>query len=254
MYDSRKQDLSIDMDSNPDTPDNTLEFADIILAMAGSHKYSGYRVGTWNDNTDGYYGTFKELEMRGHRVGQIWMAANPELPDIHIVSNLAESWVTMPDGSDGVEEYFASHYENGIVDYQAQEDQAAEWYAPKTSYEVKHAIHYNQIGFNEVGIDAARNACILLGYLEDSDEETTVRFVNWTGYEAVSSIEASTYAQSGTLVVPVVSPIYRSKTLSYTVTEGLKYDYCDLLAQTFSTEGELSVNELNNNAVEVTAK
>lgn len=254
MYDNLKKDLSIDLDGDPETPDNTLEFIDIILAMSGPEKYQGYRLGIWPDEIDAYYGTFKELEMRGHRVGQLWMAANPELPEINIVSNLAESWVTMPDGSDGVEEYFTSHYTDGVIDYETQEPQAKEWYSPKTPAEVKKAIHYNQIGFNEVGIDAARNACILLGYMEDSKEETTIRFVDWTGYETIDSVVTSTYAQSNTLVVPIVSPIYRAKTITYSITDGLTYEYYDLLAQKASMEGKLCANEIDEVCVEVIPK
>ena len=238
MHNALKKNLAADMDCDPETPDTTLEFANIILALAGWEK-SGYRAGTYNDQAEEYYSTFKELEMRGHRVGQLWMGANPELPDINVVCNLGDTWVTMPDGSDGVADYFASHYENGTVDYQTQMPQPTEWYSPTTPKQLKSSIHYNQIGYNEVGIEAARNTCILLGYLGDTDEETTVRFVNWTGYEDVSEIKYETYGMPGTLVVPIVSPVYRSKTVSFTVTEGLKYEYYDLITDYSTKTGTL---------------
>ncbi len=241
MWTDLKKTFSIDMDSDPATPDNTLEFANLILPLAGGEQ-KGYRKGTYQNMTEGFYSTFLELEMRGHRVGQIWMGANPELADINVVCNLGDTWMTMPDGRDGVEEYFTRHYEDGRVDYSTQEPQPEEWYTPKTAWEVKDSIHYNQIGYNEVGIEAARNTCILLGYLEDTDEETMVRLVNWTGYEEASTVLPSVYGTSDTLVVPVVSPIYRAKTITFEVTEGLKYQYYDLLtANNNIKEGMLSV-------------
>lgn len=253
MYESMKKDLCKDMDSDPATPDNTLEFANIILALAGWDR-GGYRTGVYNDTIDGFHYTFKELEMRGHRVGQIWMAANPDFPDINIVCNLGDTWVTMPNGEDGVATYFEQHYENGRVDYQTQIPQAEEWYTPTTPQSVRNSIHYSQIGYNELGIEAARNTCILLGYMEDTDEETTVRFVNWTGYEVVSEIQGSTYGLSNTLVVPIVSPVYRAKTVSYSLTDGLKYDYYDLLTDYNTKTGTLSVDGFDNISVQVMEK
>ena len=254
MYNDFKKDMSMDLDGDPDTPDNTLEFADIIMPMAGSYKHMGYRVGTNRPEIEGFYATYKDLEMRGHRVGQYWMAASPDYPDFNVVCNLAESWVTMPDGTDGVKFYFENHYENGMVDYPTHVAQSDEWRTPTKPYDVKDSIHYRQIGYNEVGLEAAKNACILLGYLDDTDEETTVRFVDWTGYQEVTTIVPSVNGASGSLVVPMVTPVYRAKTIAYEVTDGLKYDYYDLLAENYSIkEGKLSVIGQNDTAVKVAA-
>lgn len=244
MYNAMKTELSMDMDNNPDTPDDTLEFANIILVLAGggTSRERGYRGGMYQDENSGFYGTFKEMEMRGPRVAQLWMGANPDLPEIHVVCNLGDQWMMMPDGTDNVEEYFASHYENGRVDYPTQEPQPEDWYSPQNTLAVKDSAHYNQIGYNEVGIETARNTCILLGYQENTDEPTTVTFVDWTGYETVSTIEPFTWGQVGTLVVPVVSPVYSAKEVSYEVTEGLKYEYYDLTTANYNIkEGTLSV-------------
>ena len=254
MHDALIKDLSIDMDSDPSTPDDTLEFFDIIMALSGSSNGVGYRIGANRPETEGFYSTFKELEMRGHRVGQYWMASNPEMPDINIVCNLGDTWMTMPDGTDGVQDYFTSHYQNGMVDYPTQVPQSDEWRTPTKSFEVKNTIHYNQIGYNEVGIEAAKNACILLDYLEDTDEETTVRFVDWTGFQEATTVKPSTYGVSGTLVVPLVTPVYRSKDITCSVTDGLKFDYYDLLTANYSvTEGVLSADGFDSVSVIVAA-
>lgn len=252
MYENLKKDLSIDLDDDPSTPENTIEFVNIIMAMAGSFKHTGYRMGTDRPESSDFYSTYKELEMRGHRVGQYWLAANPEWPEINVVCNLAEGWVTMPDGTDNVQEYFESHYQNGVVDYPTHLEQSLEWRTPTKAQDVKNTIHYNQIGYNEIGLEAAKNTCILLGYLDDTDEATSVRFVDWTGYREVSEITPFTYGVSGSLVVPVITPVYRMQSVTYEVTEGVTYEYFDLLTDYITKEGRLDANEVDNVSVRIT--
>ncbi|MBR2889163.1 MAG: Ig-like domain-containing protein [Oscillospiraceae bacterium] len=229
MHNALKTETALDADRDPVTPDSTMEFGGIVLVMAGHENAVGYRMGTYSDSSDKFFATFKELEMRGPRVAQIWMANNPELPDIHLVCTLAQDWVTMPDGSDGVAEYFAAHYENGIIDYPTQVTQAASWYTPTTPAAVKDSIHYYQVGYNEVGRESVRNTLYILGLAEKPNVETTITFVDWTGYQMVDTIKTSTVPNSGTLVVPVVYPCYESKNVAYTFSDGLVYSYYDLL-------------------------
>ena len=252
MHDNLKNDLSIDMDGDPETPENTLEFGNIILALAGYEKINGYRRGLYTQDIQWFYYFFRELEMRGHRVAQLWMGANPDLPDIHVVCNIADSWLWMPDRKSGVEAFFKKRYEGGRVDYQPQVPQEDSWYTPTRPEHVKNFVHYRQIGYNEIGIEAAWNTCILLGYLNDTEEDTSVRFVDWSGFEEVSRILPSTVGKSETLVVPIVSPVYRSKSVSYSVSEGLSYQYYDLITEPGVTEGTLSVNENGGPSVLVT--
>ena len=228
MHDNLKAELAFDADLDETTEDVTLESGNIVLVMAGHETATGYRKGIYEDDSDKFFATFKELEMRGPRVAQIWLANNQELEDIYIVSTLAQDWVTMPDGSDGVREYFASHYENGIIDYPTQVKQKDTWYKPTTPAEVKSSIHYNQVGYNEVGREAARNTMYILGIKEKPETETTVTFYDWTGYKEVSEIRTVSKGISETLAVPMVYPCYESKSVSYNLSDGLKYDYYDI--------------------------
>ena len=75
--------------------------------------------------------------------------------------------------------------------------------------------HYSQIAYNEFGRESARNSLILLGMMPDTDERTTVSFKNWNGWETVSTIEASPGGHTGTMVIPVVEPWYRAKSITY---------------------------------------
>ena len=233
MHDALKEALAFDATINESTDKVTFEFGNIILVMAGHENAVGYRHGTYEDSSEAFFATFKELEMRGPRVAQIWMANNPELEDIHIVSTIAQDWVTMPDGSDGVAEYFAAHYENGTIDYPTQTKQGDAWYKPTAPAEVKNSIHYYQKGYNEVGREAARNTMYILGLKEKPDVQTRVEFVDWTGYKSVTQIKSSNVANSETLVVPVVYPCYESKSVTYTLSEGTQYHYYDLTVSGF---------------------
>ena len=243
MHENFKTELAFDHDGDSATEDIVFEFGGIIPVRAGHEYYTSYRQGVYTDTTTAkYHESFKDLRFTGPRVAQYWMTNNPELPDIWNVCNIGESWVTMPDGTDGVAEYFQSHYENGTVDYTTQVTQSESWYTPTTPAAVHDSIHYNQIGYNEVGREAVRNALILLGELEAPETETEVKLISWDGFTEVAEVSASTTGNSATLVVPIVSPVWKSKEISVSVTDGLSYDYYDLLAESGEITGSLTIN------------
>ena len=247
MHNGLKSSLTFDHDSNSATDARIFEFAGIIPVRAGHDYNDGYREGAYTDTTSyRFYESFKDIQMTGPRVAQYWMCNNPELEDIWLVCNAGEDWVWMPDGTNGVSDYFQRHYENGTVDYTTQVQQKASWYTPTTPKDVHDSIHYNQIGYNEVGRESVRNTLIMLGIREDYEEETTVKLVNWTGYLEAEEVAASTTGNTNTLVVPIVSPVTRSKDVSYQLSEGLFWNYYDLLAMSKETTGALTVSGAQN--------
>ena len=242
MHQLFKTKLTFDHDSSSVTPEKCMEFAGIIPIRSGHQGADSYRAGVYADSTNAsYYQSFKDLRFNGPRVAQYWMGNNPKLGDIWNVCTIQEDWVTMPDGTNGVAAYFRSVYENGTVDYTPQVAQSATWYTPTTPAAVHDNIHYNQIGYNEIGRESARNALILMGEKEAPDIRATVEFLTWDGYTTAEKIIASVAGSSNTLVVPMVSPIWKAKEVTYTVSEGLTYSYYDLLADTVRTSGTLSV-------------
>ena len=244
MHEALKTELAFDHDSDSTTADKTFEFGGIIPVRVGSTSKC-YRDGVNTDsNPYAYHESFVDLRMSGPRVAQYWMGNNPELEDIWTVCTIGDDWVWMPDGTNGVSDYFNKHYANGTVDYQPQVAQSASWYTPTTPKAVHDSVHYNQIGYNEIGRESVRNALIMLGEKEDYAEETTVRFVDWTGYKEVTEITASPTAGSGTLVVPIISPVTRAKSVTFSTSNGLKWNYGDLTADTAGTNGTLSADGL----------
>lgn len=238
MHNALKTSLAFDHDGDGDK--ESLEFAGIIPVHAGSSEYlgSGYRDGVCAETTYDYQKSFQTLRFTGPRVAQYWMINNPELTDIWGVCNIGEDWVYMPDGDHGVQTYFQSHYANGTVDYVTQVQQADSWYTPTTPTDVHPGIHYKQIGYNEIGREAARNTLIMLKK-DKPDTQTTVEFLSWDGYTPVSEIYAQTEGKSENLVVPMVSPIWNAKNVTYSLSAGLSYNYYDLVAATEQTTGTL---------------
>lgn len=271
MYENLKADLSADMDSNSNTPDQTIEFTNIILTFAGSLSSTGYRYdaeeGLYVSGDNKGWRTYEELEMRGQRVAQLWLGANPAYPDINVVCNIADGWYTMPENTElpigtlSVKDYFAKHYAGGVIDYPTQTEQSASWRTPDGPEDVRCTatdgagrLHYNQLGYNEMGREAVRNTMILLGYAQNPAVATKVKFYDWTGYREVESITAATEGQSSTLVVPVVAPIYRAKDVTYTFGGNLNYNYYDLIADAKAIEGTLKAIGANTASVSVVGR
>ena len=243
MHNNLKNNLTLD--------GNTFEFGGIITTRAGRETYKSYRQGVYTDTTDvNYFESFKDLRFTGPRVAQYWMANNPELEDIWMVCNIGEEWVYMPDGTDGVAAYFQANYPGGRVDYPTQSTVSEAWRTPTTPGAVHDTIHYNQIGYNEVGRVSARNALIMLGEIEAPEVETSVEFLTWDGYHTAETITAATVGSSATLVVPKVYPVWKSKEVTYDLSDGLVWNYYDLLAADLGTEGTLSAGELGSVTVE----
>ncbi len=243
MHESLKKDVLFDIDADASTPDVTLEFAGIIPVRKGSEGASCYRMGTYpaeyvaaSKNINHFEG-FEDLRMSGPRVAQFWMGNNPEMKDIWNVCTIQEEWVTFPDGSNGVESYFQAHYPNGRVDYETQSAVSETWRTPKTPAAVHDTIHYNQIGYNELGRESARNALYYLGMVTPPETEVKVEFVCWDGFTPVTSMTPVTSAQSKTLVVPIVSPVYKSKDVTYKIDGDFTYDYYDLVAESYASFG-----------------
>ncbi len=252
MHESLKRDLAYDVDG--DGKIEALGFCNVIMPRKGRDDCVSYRHGINSDKTDeSFYCSFNDLEMSGPRVAQYWLVNNPDYPDINLVCNIGDSWVTMPDGTDGVSTYFKRYYKDGKIDYPVQTPQDEKWYTPTTPADVHDSIHYNQIGFNEIGIEAARNTAYLLGRVEKpSDVKTTVDFYDWTGYKKVTSLDASNWAESRTLVVPVVYPVYESKNVTYKLSDNLSYHLYDLTSDYKSKGGTVeSVGAYSDKTVTV---
>lgn len=254
MYNSLISELAYDVDG--DGKKEEFEFCDIIMPRAGKELRRGYRRGKYTDTTSKrYYTTFLDLEMRGQRVAQYYLCNTPG-NNINLVCNLGDSWVYMPDSSHGVKDYFESKYPDGRVNYPIQVQQKESWYTPTTPEAVHDNIHYNQVGYNEIGFESARNAAYTHGRVEKPDVPVSVTFYDWTGYRQADTVKASNEPKSSTLIVPVVYPVYESKSVTYELSDTnlMSYTFYDLTVQLGHGEGLTltSVGASENKTVTVT--
>lgn len=254
MHNGFCEDLAFDVDG--DGKDDVFEFCDIIMPRAGAELRRGYRRGKYTDTaTSDYYTSFLDLEMRGQRVAQYYLCNTPG-NNINLVCNIGDSWVYMPDSSHGVKTYFESKYPDGRVNYPIQIPQNESWYTPTTPEEVHDNIHYNQIGYNEVGFESALNAAYTHGRIEKPDTDVTVTFYDWTGYRETDTVKATSEPKASSLIVPVVYPVYESKSVTYELSDKklMSYDFYDLTVELGSGEGLTltSVGASENKTVTVT--
>ena len=91
----------------------------------------------------------------------------------------------------------------------------------------------------------------MLGEIEAPEVETSVTFLGWDGYTEVAEIGAATAGSSATLVVPKVYPVRESKNVTFTLSEGLTWNYYDLPVTSPEQTGVLQ-GQTASNAVSVT--
>jgi len=237
MHNGFMKDLAYDIDC--DGENEIFEFCDVIMPRAGKEDRRGYRRGEYTDiATSRYYTSFLDLEMRGQRVAQYYLC-NAQNNNINLVCNIGDSWVYMPDSTSSVKSYFESRYPEGRVNYPVQLQQSEKWYTPTTPEDVHDNIHYNQVGYNEVGIEAARNAAYTHGRREKPQIPVTVSFYDWTGYRNIDTVKATSEKRSATVAVPVVYPVYESKSVTYKLSDSsvMNYDFYDLTVDIGYGEG-----------------
>ena len=229
MDESIKKHFSFDHDLDESTPAKNFEFSNILMVRAATdYGGAGYREGKYQDTTELIEAiTFRDLQMTGPRAAMYWLGNNPDYPYINVVSNITEKWVYMPDGTNGVKDYFEANYEDGRVDYPTQTPQTDQWRTPETPLDVHPFVHYSQLGYNEIGRDAMRNTCYLLGEAEIPKYEASVKLLSWDGFNSYGD-EISPDLCSESLAVPVASPLFLSKNITVEVPEDSQYSYYDL--------------------------
>ena len=162
---------------------------------AGTHKY-----------TD-------DLYLTGPRIAQYGMGASPELPNIYVLCNVHEQWIT----DEGTAQYFRNRYPYGIFTYPVRNGAYA---IPTCINDAHHDIHFSQIGHNENGIVAADNMYAVV-YGASAGQRNFV----WRDaeYQAVSQVTLR--KNNDMVLVGILDPVYLSKQVSYVTSAGLSYDF-----------------------------
>ena len=166
-------------------------------------------------SVDGVTGESDSLYMTGPRAAQYGMGTDTgKYRDTYVVSNVNEQWTS----DDTVKQYFQTTYPTGWLSYPIRNGDGS---LPAFRTDVRQMDHYNQIGHNENGITAARGMFDALYGTEENESEISVQFKNYYG-NSVSTLTARVGQES--VLVPVTTPSYQAKNISYTV-EGSAVTY-----------------------------
>ena len=163
----------------------------------------------------GVNGESESLYMTGPRAAQYGMGTDTgKYRDTYVVSNVNEQWTS----DDTVKQYFQTTYPTGWLSYPIRNGDGS---LPAFRTDVRQMDHYNQIGHNENGITAARGMFDALYGTKENESEISVQFKNYYG-NSVSTLTARVGQES--VLVPVTTPSYQAKNISYTV-EGSAVTY-----------------------------
>lgn len=180
--------------------DQKIEFAGILMVRAH---------GDPTDNSD--------LYMTGPRKAQYYMcnSSKEKFKDIYLASHISEDWVT----DAGVDLYFKSKYPTieKYMEFNNMKKQDVE--IPSQIEDVHQSVHYTQLGYNELGRDAAANICYALKYVKAPESETQIRLVGTDGYTDITS---AVKAKEDDMSVTVkIFPAYKAKSLEVMRKEGI---------------------------------
>ena len=180
--------------------DQKIEFAGILMVRAH---------GDPTDNSD--------LYMTGPRKAQYYMcnSSKEKFKDIYLASHISEDWVT----DAGVDLYFKSKYPTieKYMEFNNIKKQDVE--IPSQVEDVHQSVHYTQLGYNELGRDAAANICYALKYVKAPESETQIRLVGTDGYTDITS---AVKAKEDDMSVTVkIFPAYKAKSLEVMRKEGI---------------------------------
>ncbi len=163
---------------------------------------------------------FSDLYMTGPRKAQYYMcnSSKEKFKNIYLASHISEDWVT----DEGVDSYFKSRYEDTGAYYSFNNMKKPDVLMPSKVADVHQSVHYTQLGYNELGRDAAANICYALKYAKAPETETQIRLVGEDGYTDISS---AVKAPDDDMSVTVKTfPAYKAKSLEVMRKDGVSLD------------------------------
>ncbi|WP_294900958.1 sialate O-acetylesterase [uncultured Eubacterium sp.] len=154
-----------------------------------------------------------DVYFTGPRIAQYGLGTSPELPNVYVVCNVHEQWIT----DDAVAQYFKNRYPYGVFTYPMRD---GAYSIPTCINDIHHDIHFSQIGHNENGIVAADNMYAVVYGTYESQRNFVWRDAE---YQAVSQVTLR--KNNNMVLVGILDPVYLSKQVSYVTSAGLSYDF-----------------------------
>ncbi len=204
MHEGFVEELAFDHDSDPATPDKTIEFGGIILVRRG------FAGGTDNNKAP-------DFVMNGPRTAQYLLGNTPD-DGIYMVSNVGE--IFRDDAS--VTSYFAEKY-GTTANFQALT--GANYSLPTAIASVHPDIHYRQQGYNEIGREAAQNMLRITGRVTAEAADVTFNLLDADGVSTDFVTKGVTLASGATVkIVPDVAPRYMATDVAVTTSSNVTHD------------------------------
>ena len=161
-----------------------------------------------------------DYELLGPRRAQFFAASSEKYPNVYMASQVLEEWST----DESVSAYFTGKYGSQEAFEAAYPVRGDYRPMPQSVGEVRKNIHYTQLAYNEIGMDAAVNLCYELGYVK-TPEDPVIRLLAVTD-DGLTDRAGSVLSREGRTKIPFavkVFPAWLTKELTVTVSEGAKY-------------------------------
>lgn len=178
----------------------------------------------------------QDYALCGARMAQYYLPLSGEWPDIYMASSLSDTWT----GNESVKSYFLNKY--GDADsFNAAFPTGSRLDLPAKLTDVHKTIHYTQIGYNEIGADAAYNICCALDLCrKESQRVTSVTFLTQDGKKARNGETVQVPAEKRQPLAVRVEPAYLTKTVKVELSDNLDYAFTGLRIKE-GTGGEVRV-------------
>ncbi|MCD7837774.1 MAG: hypothetical protein LUG65_02535 [Clostridiales bacterium] len=183
-----------------------IEFTGIIMVRAAASKPA----------------TTSDFALTGPRLAQYYMTTSSAsaYSTIYLASQASESWTT----DANVKSYFVNKYGTQAAYRAANPNKSGTISMPTKISQVHSTIHYTQLAYNEIGMDAADNICYALGYAKaPTSKVTSFTIVTANGYTNRNKSTAKLSKGSTLKFAVKVYPTYLSKGVTVTTTSSTKY-------------------------------
>lgn len=177
--------------------------------------------------------------LTGARMAQYYMAISQDYPDVFMASYLGDLWTD----DQSVETYFREKYgtEQNYSSFWPMRSRTVP--LPTTLDEVHGSIHYTQVGYNELGIDAAENIIYAMGYSKPERRKVdSVSFITADGTRIRNGETVGMQEKVRNVLAVRVSPAYMTKAVEIRTSDNLIFNEAGV-RMLYGEEGTVRVRQ-----------
>lgn len=180
-----------------------------------------------------------DYALTGARMAQYYMVISQDYPDVYMATYLGDLWTD----DQSVETYFTEKYGTEKNFNARWPMRARKVSLPSTMNEVHGSIHYTQIGYNELGFDAAENICYALGYCRPEKMKVeSVSFITADGTRVRNGETVAMQEKVRNVLAIRVAPAYMTKTVEVNTSDNLVFNETGV-RMLYGEEGTVKVRQ-----------